>query len=361
MLAGSSHFREKIIETLVEEALTNNLIRGAESETDKAIKIFEYVDTHVFHFQRPEGSILNTPFLSFLIPGEALCDEQALTLMDLAGKAHIKASVIYLRGWDKISHHSVCELYLDGAFRIFDPDYGYLFYHGGKIATFPDIQREDDVRSKKLEAQKALNKGFDGQGYFRLYEPAFGYLVSNRNDKFHLGRIIRTGMVGLYYFLFGESLLAYLEDLYIQLSNTHPLLRARIEHLSGRYDAALRDYDHALGFIEDTFLRPKALFFRGQLFWDMKDFRRSAQAFEELLSLFPQHRNREEALFYLGSSYENLNQYNRAIFCYSKVGDSHTTPAPTRLLELIVQNLTLADLHDETLGLWTIDEDISPF
>jgi len=40
MLAGSSHFREKIIETLVEEALTKNVIRGAESETDKAIKIF---------------------------------------------------------------------------------------------------------------------------------------------------------------------------------------------------------------------------------------------------------------------------------------------------------------------------------
>jgi hypothetical protein len=82
------------------------------------------------------SSHLNTPFLPFLIPGEALCDEQPLALIDLAGKAHDKASVIYLWRYDEISHHSVCELYLDGAYKIFDPVYGYLFYHGDKIATF---------------------------------------------------------------------------------------------------------------------------------------------------------------------------------------------------------------------------------
>jgi hypothetical protein len=70
MLAGPNHFREKIIETVVEEAPTNNFIRGAESETDKALKLFEYLNTHIFHSQRPAGSILKTPFLPFLIPGD---------------------------------------------------------------------------------------------------------------------------------------------------------------------------------------------------------------------------------------------------------------------------------------------------
>jgi tetratricopeptide (TPR) repeat protein len=350
MLPGSSHFKGKIIEALVEEALTTRLTSGAKSDTDKALALFQFVDTHIFHYQRPARSILNTSFLPFLIPGEAWCDEQALALMDLAGKAHIKASVVYLRGFDKISHHSVCELYLDGAFRIFDPDYGYLFYHGEKIATFYDIQQKDGIRAEKLEAQKALNKGFDGHEYFRLVEPTFDYIVSNSNDKIHLGRMIRAGMVNLYYALFGERFLAYLEDVYFQLSDTHPLLRARIEHLSGRFDAALREYDVAVRQADDTFLKSEALFFRGELLWDMKNFHQSAQALAKLISLYPEHRNREEALFYLGSSYENLNQYERAVFYYWKIPASHNTPAPTRLMRLLHEHPALAKLHNSIRG-----------
>ena len=44
----------------------------------------------------------------------------------------------------------------------------------------------------------------------------------------------------------------------------------------------------------------------------MKRFQQSAQAFDRLISLYPKHRNREEALYYLGSSYENVNEYERA-------------------------------------------------
>ena len=350
MLAGSSHLRGKIIEDLVEEALTTRLIGRAKSETDKALALFHFVDTHIFHYQRPAGSILNTSFLPYLLPGEAFCDEQALALMDLAGKAHIKARVIYLRGYDKISHHSVCELYLDGAFRIFDPDFGYLFYHGDKIATFQDIQQKDGIRAEKLEAQKALNKGFDGQEYFRLYEPTFDYIISNSNDKVHFGRMIRAGMVSLYYFFFGERFSAYLEDLYFHLLDTHPLLRARIEHLSGRFDAALQEYDVAQRQPGDTFLKSEALFFRGQLFWDMKNFHQSAQALEKLLSLYPEHRNREEACFYLGSSYEKLNQNDRAVLTYYRISESHNTPAPTRLRRLLDEHPGLAKLHNITRG-----------
>lgn len=297
MLTGSTRFREKIIEDLVEEALTTRVIHGAQSETDKGLALFQFVDNHISHHKRPPGSILSTPFLPYLLPGEALCDEQALALMDLATKAHIRASVIYLRGYDRISHHRVCQLYLDGAFRIFDPDYGYVFYRGDKIATFNEIQQRDRIRAEKMEAQKALNNRFDEHRYFRLYEPTFDCIGSNTNDKIHFGQKVRAGMVKLYYALFAERLVAYLEDLYFRISDIHPLLRARIEHLSGRFDIALQDYDLAIGQMDDPFLKAKALFFKGQLFGDMKNFFESAYAFEELLRLYPDHRNREERFF----------------------------------------------------------------
>lgn len=350
MLVGSNYFRTKIIEELVQETLASNLTRGLESETHKALALFEFVDTHIFHYQRLPKSMLNTSFLPYFIPGEAFCDEQALALMDLSDKVNITASVIYLRGWDEISHHSVCGMYLEGAFRIFDPDYGYIFYDGDKIATFHDIQQKDNVWAEKLDAQKALNKTFDEQDYFRLYEPTFDYVVSNRNDKFHLGRMIREGIIKCYYSLFGNPFLVYLEDLYFRLSDTHPLLSARIEHLSGRFDAALRDYASAIEELKDPFLKSKALFFRAQLFWDRGDYRKSISEFKNLLKLFPQHKNREEIMFYLGNSYEQLSYYKPAVTYYLSISDSHNTPAPTRLFKLLNEYSTLGKLHNFPTG-----------
>jgi tetratricopeptide (TPR) repeat protein len=79
----------------------------------------------------------------------------------------------------------------------------------------------------------------------------------------------------------------------------------------------------------------EALFFRGQLLCDMKNFPQSAQAIEKLLRLYPLHRNREEPLSYLGSSYDNLKKYESAVFYHSKIPESHNTPARTRLERLL--------------------------
>jgi tetratricopeptide (TPR) repeat protein len=94
----------------------------------------------------------------------------------------------------------------------------------------------------------------------------------------------------------------------------------------------------------------EALFFRGQLLCDMKNFRQSAQAIEKLLRVYPQHRNREEALSYLGSSYDNLKKYESAVFYHSKIPESHTTPAPIRLVRLLDENPTLAKLRNLNRG-----------
>jgi hypothetical protein len=49
VLFGSTQFREKVIEQLVHKALVSQIIRGSSSETDKALRLFDYIDTHIFH------------------------------------------------------------------------------------------------------------------------------------------------------------------------------------------------------------------------------------------------------------------------------------------------------------------------
>ena len=141
---GSTHFRESVIEQLVYKALVSKITHGIKSDREKAIKLFDYIDTHVFHKNRMDIAAIDVHFLKHLIRGTGYCDEQALTLMDLARKVSIRARVLYLRGYDSVSHHSVCDLYIDGKFRIFDLNYGYLFISEGEIATFLDIQNNKD-------------------------------------------------------------------------------------------------------------------------------------------------------------------------------------------------------------------------
>ena len=185
-----------------------------------------------------------------------------------------------------------------------------------------------------------LNKDFDATEYFRLYEPTYNFIISNTNYKLHLGRMLRAGILDLYYEIFGDPFLVYLQDLYFKLANIDLFLKARLKHLSFRFGSAINDYNDIINRSVDSFIRSESLFFRGQLFWDMKDFDRSILEFENLLKAFPKNRWIDQIYFYLGDAYENIGKLENAKFYYSKIKDSHTTPAPTNLMKLIMR-LTL--------------------
>jgi tetratricopeptide (TPR) repeat protein len=281
-------------------------------------------------------AVINTGFLKYLIKGTAHCDQQVRTLIDLAKKADLKARLLFLRGYDSISHHSVCEIYLDGKFRVFDSDYGYVFRnHHNEIATFLDIQKHGrKLKSEKLDALLFLNKDFSTVEYFRLYEPTYEFTVAKTNFKIRKGRMFRAGVIDLYYNIFGQPFLVHLLDLYFKVEKVEPFLRARLKHLLGRFQSAITDYNICLNENKNIFIVSEGLFFTGQLFWDMQDFNRCISTFEQLLREYPDNRWIEEIYFYLGDAYEHIKEIAKARFYYSKIKDSHTTPAPQRLMQL---------------------------
>ena len=68
---------------------------------------------------------------------------------------------------------------------------------------------------------------------------------------------------------------------------------------------------------------------------DMKSYNNSISAFKRLLRIYSENRWIHEVYFYLGNSYENLSQFDKAKMYYSKIKLSQTTPAPTRLMHLL--------------------------
>jgi tetratricopeptide (TPR) repeat protein len=336
ILCGSSHFRGKVIEQLVYKALVSKITYGITSEKEKAIRLFDYIDMHIFHKERLDLTPIDVNFLTYLLAGTGDCNHQAHTLMNLAQKANIRARVLFLRGYDKVSHHSVCELQLDGTFRIFDPDYGYVFYINGEIATFSDIQkRQHKISCEKLDSLAFFHTDVTGNNYFRLFRPTYRFIIANTNFKIHLGRMLRSGVIDLYYDIFGDHFLIRLQDLYFKIAPIEPLLQARLEHLSFRFHSALEDYNTIINKTHNSFLKSECLFYKGQLLWDMKRYQKCISVFEHLLHLLPETRWREEIYFYLGDAYQNLKRFEQARWYYSQITDSHTTPASIRLMKLI--------------------------
>jgi len=82
-----------------------------------------------------------------------------------------------LRGYESVSHHTVCDIYIDSKYRIFDPDFGFVFYIQRQIAAFDDIQqRRFEIESQKMKALQIL-AGFKPADYLRLYDSNYNYTV----------------------------------------------------------------------------------------------------------------------------------------------------------------------------------------
>ena len=61
------------------------------------------------------------------------------------------------------------------------------------------------------------------------------------------------------------------------------------------------------------------MFFKAQALWDMKDFTSAAESFKSLLKEYPDTRWVQLVYFYLGNSYEKLNQTEKAINTYKRI------------------------------------------
>lgn len=326
MLLGPKVLRDYINRELAHKVITEKITKDLKTDEEKAIRLFNYVCTHIF---KVTGVYAVNEFpLNDIVRGTAYCDQQANSLLWLARKAGIKGRLIFLRGYDSVSHHSVCDLYIDGRYRIFDPYYDFVFFNDeGKIATFNEIQNGyQDLRSDGLEALRLYSK-FKLNNYFRLYEPAHEATFKTKDLK----RILVSGFISLYYDIFGDPYVTMFQEFYFRLYDIQPFFRARFKHAAFRLKEAIADYNIVLdGQDSSELLKGDAAYFRAQAVWDKGDYNRAVMEFNKFLEEYPKSRWHAAAWFYLGNSYEMLKDFNKAKSFYLKA----TRPGKTNLLRL---------------------------
>jgi hypothetical protein len=348
--------------------------KDTENKHEQVIGLTNYLHQRLYF--PPRSIVTDVHQLHNLVRNVAACDSQASVLVALARKIGLDG------GWGFMAEnrvenigHSFGLVYIDGKYRMVDPLMGHVFINkDGTLATVEDIStRPEQLKSKQHKALKWLikqglsNVGFGDKEYIRLFDH---HEVLKINILAWPGfqRKLVSSIIDKYYESFGEWFLIFFEELYFLVDDTPYFLKARLKHVSFRYESAINDYDNILlnknlikssrlllldyGKVSEEVVASEVIFFKGMAFWENKDFARSAETFESLLMEYPSSRWIGLIHYYLGDSYENLNEIEKAVYSYKvitidtkseanpKLTGSFAdripfTPAPIRLHHLI--------------------------
>lgn len=107
----------KDVDSVLESMQLENL-----SDLERALKLWDFVSRARYPYKPPtEGEEEHDPLRLFTSYGYGYCDDSATALVSLADRLGIPGRVWGLEG------HVVSELFVDGKWRMFDPDFGFTF------------------------------------------------------------------------------------------------------------------------------------------------------------------------------------------------------------------------------------------
>lgn len=167
----------------IEKKITDN----QPNDSAKAIAIYEYVRQNTIN-PEPDYVIKNLEPLEILNNKIASCDQQSYLIILLSRLANIDGRLIFLRGNDSVSRHSVCELKIDGKYRMFD-SYYHLYFNdnSNSIASVDDIA---DVKIRESEHNKNMP-----ENYMELYNNRYPYKVFMTNEDSYSKKLAKQALM----------------------------------------------------------------------------------------------------------------------------------------------------------------------
>ena len=199
--------------------LYNKLTEGCVGDSVKIMKLYEFVIENSSVPPRSYKFKDVNPF-EILKDGIGFCDQQANLLITLAGIGGIKGNLVFLYGYDSVSHHSVCELELNDKFRMFDPFYKMFFLtNSNTLASFNDIQ------NGKIKFPQ--NSSLLPREYFKLFEKQYPKKIFMTNNISTSKKVMRK-ITSIWYSIFGGVLLKPYIYSYFIFDNSNEINKKRI-------------------------------------------------------------------------------------------------------------------------------------
>ena len=210
-------FREISYQILFDKATA-----GYEGDSAKSIQLYKFVNENV---SVPNENFIakdDNPF-DIIIDGVGYCDQQANILITLACVGGIKGNLVFLYGFDSVSHHSVCELKINGKYRMFDPFYKLFFLtKSHNMAGINDIQKGNLMGLTDISSMP--------KNYFRLFEAKYPNRIFISNN-FSFSKKVFRKILRTWHLVFSNfSLKPYIHAYFI-FDNSNELKKKRIKKL----------------------------------------------------------------------------------------------------------------------------------
>ncbi len=332
---------------LVYSVIVTKLTMNITGDQEKVLALFNFLHSHL----GDQSVSIYINEIYNLTKGVGSCDQQAATLVTLAGKLNLSGHLI------GAPHHVATEIYINGKYRFFDPYKGIVFFNGnGELAAFNEIIANNGatMHSEQMDARSKYSSSVKDE-YFRLFKEKTLFIdVKNRK----IDELIIL-VIDIFYKLFGDTFLVLFQSTYFSLSKTNIFLKARYKQLTWRFQSALNDYNQILSNREsinvlhnydslfygiqyrdlkksvDSVIEYETAFFMGQTYWDMQAYRKCIDWLTALSKRFPSNSKWTNMIyFYLADSYEKLGDVDNALHYYSKIKDDTLTPGPVRYRKL---------------------------
>ncbi len=221
-LCSGTKNRETFFREISYRIIYDHLAENSKDDSSKAIHIFNLIHQNVSDAPKSLSPKDSSPF-DIIIDSVGFCDQQANLMMTIAGIGGIKGNLIFLNGFDCISHHAVCELKIDGKYRMFDPFYNQILTKkNNEIASLKDIQNGNEKQPKNISLLP--------KEYFKWFEKKYPYKIAMTNETPLIKKIARVG-INTWYKLFGKVLLKPFISAYFILDNVSEIKKNRITRL----------------------------------------------------------------------------------------------------------------------------------
>jgi len=317
-------FTEHTYYRIIYRVIAEEETKGCLNNESKVLKLFAYIINHEFMQGEPYKC---KPFES-LVYGEAFCDFQARTFNALLAAAGITSRQVFLFSKDKISPHTLNEVLLDKKWCVFDPALNIIHPNAkGGFFSLEDLSFDPGLiyGNRKFAAMKEYDK-VEYDGYVRTFSVLFPLPVEPTRSipviqQTHIFDHIADG----YPKIFGYRFSNFYQDLYLNFKKNYNgrddfrlFFMARNYHLSYRTELASKHYRILLDKYPQSDYAQDAIFFSGMLYFEQKDFSKSAEFFKVIIDKYPQKWD-NAAYYYLGMIYDILGNQEMSLSMFRKV------------------------------------------
>lgn len=349
-------YKEVVYRTII-----NNIVEHEKDPGRISVKMLEYFNVELF---TPLGAeVIDKDVYNDLLRGIAWCDQRSWAMGTFLGKLGIDTRMIMTRNPEGRSNHTALGVFIDKRLRYFDPSYGIAIKKNNEFVSYEDICSEPSLfylnqdmlaleKVDPLKYKEVKDYYIKNIFYNNPYKPS---IWSNPISKKDFQRKVITAIMDYYVYIFGHHFAYLYQDVYMMLyapaeKVKQIYFKARNYDLFDRYQQAADLYKKVINEYPQSKDSEDALFFLGVLYNKSNDFTSSIKIMQDLLIRYPDTKWKRLAFYYLGLDSEITKNYDlaegyywKAIEKYKALNEFGLRPGELKIAKRLSSLLNMKD------------------